>query len=61
MRNVLILFVHLIVTVVRVMRPGGARSVIAEFCLSMEIMLSWPVAASDCRLNINSHRTGSRR
>ncbi|MDZ7768145.1 MAG: hypothetical protein U5K38_03215 [Woeseiaceae bacterium] len=30
MRDVVILVVHLIITVVRVMRPGGARSVVAE-------------------------------
>jgi hypothetical protein len=33
MRNVLILFIHLIVTAIRVMRPGGVRSVIAESVL----------------------------
>jgi len=33
MRDVLILFVHLIVTAVRVMRPGGIRSAIAESVL----------------------------
>lgn len=33
MRDVLILFVHLIVTVVRLMRPDGIRSVIAESVL----------------------------
>ena len=30
MRDVVILFVHLIVTVVRLARPGGLRSVVAE-------------------------------
>ena len=30
MRDVLILFLHLIVTVVRLARPGGLRSVVAE-------------------------------
>lgn len=30
MRDVFILFIHLIVTAVRVMRPGGVRSVVAE-------------------------------
>lgn len=33
MRDVLILFIHLIVTVFRMMRPGGVRSVIAESIL----------------------------
>lgn len=33
MRDVLILLVHLIVTIVRLMQPGGARSVVAEFVL----------------------------
>lgn len=33
MRDVLILLVHLIVTIIRVMRPGGVRSVIAESVL----------------------------
>jgi hypothetical protein len=30
MRDVVILFVHLIVTVIRLARPGGVRSVVAE-------------------------------
>jgi len=33
MRDLLVLFVHLIVTVVRVIRPGGTRSVVAESVL----------------------------
>ena len=33
MRDVLILFIHLIVTAIRVMRPGGVRLVIAESVL----------------------------
>ncbi len=33
MRELLLLFVHLIVTVVRLVRPGGLRSVIAESAL----------------------------
>jgi hypothetical protein len=33
MRDVLILFLHLIVTVVRLTRPGGLRSVVAESLL----------------------------
>src|SRR5215469_4372644 len=33
MRDVVILFVHLIVTVVRLARPGGLRSVVAESVL----------------------------
>jgi hypothetical protein len=33
MRDVLVLFVHLIVTIVRLMRPGGVRSVLAECVL----------------------------
>ena len=33
MRDVVILFVHLIVTVVRLARPGGLRSFVAESVL----------------------------
>ena len=33
MCNIVILFVHLIVTVVRLARPGGLRSVVAESVL----------------------------
>jgi hypothetical protein len=33
MRDVVILFVHLIVIVVRLVRPGGLRSVVAESVL----------------------------
>jgi hypothetical protein len=33
MRDVVILFLHLIVTVVRLARPGGLRSVVAESVL----------------------------
>src|SRR5580693_7848538 len=33
MRDVIILFVHLIVTAVRLARPGGLRSVVAESVL----------------------------
>ena len=33
MRDVVVLFVHLIVTVVRLARPGGLRSVVAESVL----------------------------
>ena len=33
MREVVILFTHLIVTVVRLTRPGGLRSVVAESVL----------------------------
>ena len=33
MRDVLILLVHLIVTIIRLMQPGGARSVVAESVL----------------------------
>lgn len=33
MRDVLFLFIHLIITAVRVMRPGGVRSVMAESAL----------------------------
>ena len=33
MRDILIVFVHLIVTLVRLARPGGLRSVIAESVL----------------------------
>src|SRR5215467_5992398 len=34
MRDLVILFVHLIVTVVRLARPGGLRSVVASRCSS---------------------------
>jgi hypothetical protein len=33
MRNVIILFVHVIITLARLARPGGLRSVIAESAL----------------------------
>ena len=33
MRDVAILFIHLIVTIARLFRPGGARSVVAESLL----------------------------
>jgi hypothetical protein len=33
MRDLVVLFVHLIVTVVRLARPGGLRSVVAESVL----------------------------
>jgi hypothetical protein len=33
MRDVIILFVHLVVTFVRLARPGGIRSVVAESVL----------------------------
>ena len=33
MREIIILFVHLVVTVVRLARPGGLRSVVAESIL----------------------------
>ena len=33
MRDVVILFLHLIVTVIRLARPGGLRSVVAESVL----------------------------
>lgn len=33
MRDILILLVHLIVTAVRLMRPGGVRSIVAESVL----------------------------
>jgi hypothetical protein len=33
MRDVVVLFIHLIVTVVRLARPGGLRSVVAESVL----------------------------
>jgi hypothetical protein len=33
MRDIVIVFVHLIVTVVRLARPGGLRSVVAESVL----------------------------
>lgn len=33
MRDILILFVHLIVTAIRVMQPGGVRSIVAESVL----------------------------
>jgi hypothetical protein len=37
MRDVLILLIHLIVTVVRLARPGGLRSVLAESLLVKHI------------------------
>jgi hypothetical protein len=39
MRDVLILFVHLIVTAVRLARPGGLRSVVAESVLAKHQLL----------------------
>src|SRR6516225_9355307 len=39
MRHVVILFVHLIVTVVRLARPGGFRSVVAESVLDQHPLL----------------------
>jgi hypothetical protein len=40
MRDVLILFVHLIDTVIRMTRPGGARSIAAESVLLKHQLLS---------------------
>ena len=39
MREVVILFLHLIVTVVRLARPGGLRSVVAESILAKNQLL----------------------
>ena len=39
MRDLIILFVHVITTVVRVLRPGGARAVIAESVLAKHQLL----------------------
>jgi putative transposase len=39
MRDLLILFVHLLTTVVRLARPGGARSIIAESVLAKHQLL----------------------
>ncbi len=33
MRDILVVFVHLIVTLIRLVRPGGLRSVVAESVL----------------------------
>ena len=33
MRDIFLLFVHLIVTVIRLLRPGGLRAVVAESTL----------------------------
>ena len=39
MRDVLTLFVHLIVTIIRLMRPGGVRSIVAESVLMRHQLL----------------------
>jgi hypothetical protein len=39
MRDLIILFVHLITTVLRVVRPGGVRAVIAESVLAKHQLL----------------------
>ena len=43
MRYVVILFLHLIVTVVRLARPGGLRSVVAEsLTMRIQVALLYP-------------------
>ena len=39
MRDLLVLFVHLVVTIVRLMRPGGARAIVAESLLLKQQLL----------------------
>ena len=39
MRDLIILFVHAVTTVVRVVRPGGVRAVIAESVLTKHQLL----------------------
>ena len=39
MRDLLVLFVHLVVTTVRLMRPGGARAIVAEWLLLKQQLL----------------------
>ena len=39
MRDLLVLFVHLVVTTVRLMRPGGARAIVAESLLLKQQLL----------------------
>ena len=39
MRDLLVLFVHLVVTIVRLMRPGGARATVAESLLLKQQLL----------------------
>jgi hypothetical protein len=43
MRDVLILVLHLIVTVVQLERPGGLRSVVAESLLVKGLLWLWPL------------------
>src|SRR5687768_13121518 len=46
MRDLAVLFVHLIATVARLLGRGGARSVVAE---SLVHVLHYPLAAGDAR------------
>ena len=39
MRDLLVLFVHLVVTTVPLMRPGGARAIVAESLLLKQQLL----------------------
>ena len=39
MRDLLVLFVHLVVTTFRLMRPGGARAIVAESMLLKQQLL----------------------
>ena len=39
MRDFLVLFIHLVVTIVRLMRPGGARAIVAESLLLKQQLL----------------------
>lgn len=39
MRDLAILFVHLVITTIRLMRPGGARTIVAESLLLKQQLL----------------------
>ena len=39
MRDLVVLFLHLIVSIVRLIRPGGARSIVAESVLVKQQLL----------------------
>jgi len=48
MRDLIILFVHVITTVVRVVRPGGVRAVIAESVLTKHQLLILNRSRQNC-------------
>ena len=50
MRDLIILFVHVITAVVRVFRPGGVRAVIAESVLTKHQLLILIVRAGVLRI-----------